>query len=82
MSWVAEWGVHVLEGHDIVRYDNAYYSYSNGHWWISQSHTGPWTLVATPPTTIAKLPPGQLHSHLPSENRSWCPPGLAKQGRC
>ena len=27
-----------------------------------------------------KLPPGQLHSHLPRGHH--CPPGLAKQGRC
>ena len=80
MVWVAEWGVHVLEGHDIVFYENAFYAYSGGHWTISQSHTGPWTVVETPPVVIAKLPPGQLHSHL--KNHGGCPPGLAKQGRC
>jgi len=82
MIWVPEWDVHVLEGQDIVFYKNAYFSYSGGQWWISESHAGPWAVVATPPPMIAKLPPGQLHSHLPSGNHGRCPPGLAKQGRC
>ncbi len=82
MVWIPEWGVHVLQDHDVAYYDNAYYSSSGGHWSISQSPTGPWAVVATPPPMIAKLPPGQLHSHLPSGNHGWCPPGLAKQGRC
>src|SRR6266849_4069949 len=82
MVWIPEWGVHLLQDHDVAYYDNAYYSYSGGHWSISQSPTGPWAVVARRPPMIAKLPPGQLHSHLPSGNHGWSPPGLAKQGRC
>jgi hypothetical protein len=83
MIWVAEWGVHLMEGQDVVYYNEAYFSFSGGQWSISQSHAGPWTVVATPPAVIAKLPPGQLHSHLPpSAHQGRCPPGLAKQGRC
>ena len=80
MIWVAEWGVHLLEGQDVVYYNEAYFSFSGGQWSISQSHAGPWAIVPTPPPVIAKLPPGQLHSHLPHGHH--CPPGLAKQGRC
>jgi len=80
MIWVAEWGVHLLEGQDVVYYNEAYFSFSGGQWSISQSHAGPWAIVPTPPPVIAKLPPGQLHSHLPRGHH--CPPGLAKQGRC
>src|SRR5712671_2044786 len=41
MVWVPEWGVYVLEGHDVVHYESAYYAYSGGYWWIAQSHAGP-----------------------------------------
>lgn len=83
MVWVPEWNMYVLEGYDMVYYSNAYYYYSGGHWWVSQSYGGPWALVLTPPGMIAKLPPGQLHSHIPAGQRGgFCPPGLAKQGRC
>jgi len=83
MIWVAEWGVHLMEGQDIVYYNEAYFSFSGGQWSISHSYAGPWTVVPTPPAVIASLPPGQLHSHLPpSAHHGRCPPGLAKQGRC
>src|SRR5262245_64865168 len=63
MVWIPEWGVYVMEGHDIVYHQTSYYQYSNGYWWISPSYAGPWALVATPPPTIASLPPGRLHHH-------------------
>lgn len=81
LVWVHEWGMYIMEGHDVVYYNGGYYYYYGGHWWISQAHTGPWAIVATPPPVIAQLPPGQLHRHLPAGSRG-CPPGLAKQGRC
>src|SRR5262249_35174707 len=63
MVWIPEWGVYVMDGHDIVYHQTSYYQYSNGYWWISPSYAGPWALVATPPPTIASLPPGRLHHH-------------------
>lgn len=80
LIWVPEWSLYVMEGYDIVYYNGAYYYFSGGRWWVAQSYTGPWALVVTPPAGIAKLPPGQLHAHIPG--RKGCPPGLAKQGRC
>lgn len=82
MVWVPEWRMYVLEGYDIAYYDRAYYYYHGDHWWISQSHAGPWAIIHTPPPMISRLPPGHFHSHLMSQGRDWCPPGLARQGRC
>jgi hypothetical protein len=81
MVWVPEWGMHVVEGHDIVYYNSAYYHFHAGRWWLSRSYAGPWAVVVTPPPGIAQLPPGHLHANRPGRGGS-CPPGLAKQGRC
>lgn len=80
MIWVPEWNAYVVEGHDVVYHQNAYYYFHNGYWWIGRSHRGPWVVASTPPRAIARLPRGHLHSHIPS--RRACPPGLARQGRC
>src|SRR5438876_9922708 len=53
MVWVPEWGVYVLEGHDIVYHANAYYAYSGGYCWIARSYTGPWTVADTAPAVMA-----------------------------
>jgi len=72
LIWVPQWGVYVLEGHDIV-YHDAYYYYSyGGGWYVSRSYTGPWAIVSVPPPMLAKVPPGQFHKKLP--------PGLQKKG--
>ncbi|HXH83320.1 MAG TPA: glycine zipper domain-containing protein [Candidatus Tectomicrobia bacterium] len=81
LVWVPQWGVYVMEGHDIVQYGSAYYYFHDGRWWIAQSYAGPWAIVVSPPPAIAKLPRGRLHAHMPGRGR-FCPPGLAKQGRC
>lgn len=70
--WVPQWGVYVLEGHDIVYDGRAYYYFYGGQWYIAQTYTGPWAPV-TPPPAFAKLPRGHFHKHLP--------PGLAKKGK-
>lgn len=70
--WVPEWGVYVLEGHDIVYYDSLYYYSYGGRWYVSQSYGGPWAIVAAHPPVLAKLPPGEFHRNLP--------PGLRKKG--
>lgn len=82
LVWVPEWSVHVVQGYDVVRYNSAYFHYSDGRWWISDAYTGPWTIVVTPPPVIAQIPPGQLHRRFPAGGPPGCPPGLAKQGRC
>jgi hypothetical protein len=82
LIWVPQWGIYLMEGHDIVYYNTAYYYSHGGRWWISQSYTGPWAIVVTPPPVIAQLPPGHLHGHLPGRGRGGCPPGQAKKGRC
>jgi hypothetical protein len=65
--------MYVLEGYDIVYYDEAYYYYYGGRWYVSQSYVGPWAVVASAPRAFAKLPPGQFNRSLP--------PGLAKKGK-
>ena len=82
LVWVPEWSVHVVQGYDIVQYNNTYFHYSDGRWWMSEAYTGPWIIVVTPPPVIAQIPPGQLHGRFPAGGPAGCPPGLAKQGRC
>jgi hypothetical protein len=81
LVWVPQWGLYVMEGYDVVYHDGAYYYFHGGHWWVSQTYTGPWAVVVVPPGTIAKLPRGNLHAHVPARAKG-CPPGLANQGRC
>ena len=72
LFWVPEWQVYVVEGHDVVYYDTAYYSFSGGRWYVATSHVGPWAVVATaPPVIVTRLPRGKFHTHLP--------PGHAKK---
>jgi hypothetical protein len=80
LLWVPEWGVYVMEGHDIVHYNGAYYYFYDGRWWVSQSYAGPWAIITTVPPVIAKLPPGHLQAHV--KGRGFCPPGQAAKGRC
>ena len=72
LIWVPQWGVYVLEGHDIVYHDAYYYYTYGGRWYVSRSYTGPWAIASAPPPMLAKLPPGQFHKKLP--------PGLQKKG--
>lgn len=66
MVWVPKWGVHVVEGYDIVFFEYAYYFYYERRWYIARSPAGPWALVPSPPPVLAALPPGAFHQHLPS----------------
>jgi hypothetical protein len=65
MIWVPAWGVHVVEGYDIVFYEQAYYFYYDRRWYVAASPSGPWAIVATPPAVLAGLPPGGFHLRLP-----------------
>ena len=67
MVWVPKWGVHVIEGYDIVYYDEAYYFYVERHWYVARSPAGPWALVAAPPAVLTALPPGSFHLYLSGE---------------
>ncbi|MBI2457804.1 MAG: glycine zipper 2TM domain-containing protein [candidate division NC10 bacterium] len=73
LIWVPQWGVYVLEGHDIVYHGSQYYYLYGGRWYVSRAYTGPWAIVSAPPPMLAKLPPGQFHRQLP--------PGLQKNGK-
>jgi hypothetical protein len=69
--WVPDWGVYVLEEYDIVYSDGYHYYFYEGHWYVARSCTGSRTLIASPPPTLAAVPPGHFHKRLPA--------GLAKQ---
>jgi hypothetical protein len=73
LIWVPQWGVYVLEGHDIVYLDAHYYYSYGGRWYVSHSYAGPWAMVSAPPPMLVQLPPGQFHKQLP--------PGLQKKGK-
>jgi hypothetical protein len=71
--WVPQWGVYVVEGHDIIFHGGHYYYHQHNRWYVSRSHGGPWKAVARRPTVLARVPPGHFHRHLP--------PGLEKKGK-
>ena len=68
--WVPDWGVYLLEGQDIVYSDGYHFYFYENHWYVARSCAGPWALIASPPATLAAVPPGHFHKSLP--------PGLAK----
>ena len=62
-------------------YGGRYYTFHEGHWFVSPRHGGPWTFIAVEqvPAPVVAVPvkyyrvvPGPAH----------CPPGQAKKGRC
>jgi len=72
LIWVPQWGMYVVEGHDIVYYKAAYYYFFGDRWYSARSYAGPWSPVR-PPAAVTKLPRGRLYSHLP--------PALARKVR-
>jgi hypothetical protein len=65
-------------------YGGRNYVFHNGAWFYATAHSGPWTYIALEhvpqpvlavPVQYYKVPTGHGKS-------GWCPPGLAKQGRC
>ncbi len=78
--WVPQWGVYVLDGHDIVYHEGRHYYWHNGHWFVSRSHDGPWAALSSRPVVLANVPPGHLQEHLsPSlEKKAKLPPGHAR----
>ena len=75
--WVPDWGVYVLEEHDIVYSDGYHYYFYEGHWYVARSCMGPWALIPSPPPTLAAVPPGPFHKRLPAglAKKDTVPPG-------
>jgi hypothetical protein len=69
--WVPEWGVYILEGHDIVYSDGYHFYFYEAHWYVARTCAGPWALISSPPPTLAAVPPGHFHKRMP--------PGLARK---
>ena len=80
--------------YNVFVYENRYYNYYDGAWFIARSHGGPWVLVPPDrvprpvlavPVRYYKTPPGHAKRHDDGHGHGHgkgCPPGLAKQGRC
>ena len=71
--WVPQWGVYVLEGHDVIYHDGYHYYVHGDRWYVSRSYRGPWTMVSVRPAVLHRVPHGHFHQHLP--------PGLEKKGK-
>jgi hypothetical protein len=71
--WVPQWGVYVLEGHDVIYHDGYHYYMHGDRWYVSRSHRGPWAIVNARPAVLHRVPHGQFHRHMP--------PGLEKKGK-
>ena len=82
--------------YNVFVYDNHYYSFHDGAWFLANSHGGPWVFVPAErvprpllavPARYYKHPPRHARHHDDDHDRGrghgkGCPPGLAKQGRC
>jgi hypothetical protein len=75
--WVPEWGVYVLDGHDIAYHEGYHYYYYETHWYVARSYTGPWAIVASPPPALVAVPPGHFHKRVPPRlaRKGMIPPG-------
>ena len=71
-------------------YHGRYYSHHNGAWFVAAGPRSPWTAIAVEtvpkpvlgvPVKHYKIPPGRAKK-MRAQQGGWCPPGLAKQGRC
>jgi cell wall-associated NlpC family hydrolase len=45
LIWVPEWRVYLREGYDAVSYDDFYYLYARGGWYVGETDRGPWRAV-------------------------------------
>lgn len=65
-------------------YGGRSYLFHNGAWYYAASYNGPWAHIAiehVPQPVLAV--PGHYYKVPRAHSKSgWCPPGLAKQGRC
>ena len=80
-------------GINLFVYENRYYSFHDGGWFLASTYHGPWValpLARVPKAVLAvpvqyyKVPPGHAKRMNGDYGRGphGCPPGLAKQGRC
>jgi hypothetical protein len=84
--------------YNVFVFENRYYSFHGGGWFVATGHRGPWLALAhpqVPPPVLAipvryyrdppkHMPPGRAKK-MDREGRGrggHCPPGLARQGRC
>jgi len=72
-------------------YNGHYYSHHNGGWFVAAGPRAPWTAIAIGrvpkpvrgvPVKHYKIPPGHAKKKAHPHGGGFCPPGLAKQGRC
>jgi hypothetical protein len=62
LIWVPEWRVYLREGYDSVAYDDFYYLYARGGWYVGETDRGPWRAVGkrrpppSPDVIAAALP--------------------------
>ncbi|MGH7314382.1 MAG: hypothetical protein ACREJV_14490, partial [Candidatus Rokuibacteriota bacterium] len=40
LVWVPEWSLYLREGHDAVSYDDRYYLYAHGGWYVGETDRG------------------------------------------
>jgi len=77
--------------YNIFVYENRYYAFHDGGWFVATAHGGPWAFVPVErvprpvvavPVKYYKVPPGHAKRMDGGGKGHGCPPGLAKQGRC
>jgi hypothetical protein len=77
--------------YNVFVYDNRYYSFHDGGWFVATGHRGPWIAIGLPqvpqpviavPVRYYRDPPRGTPPGHAKKDRGHCPPGLAKQGRC
>ncbi len=79
--WVPQWGVYVLDGHDIVYHEGHHYYWHNGRWFVSRSPEGPWAALTARPVVLANMPPGHFQEHLASPpDKKLKPPRTRENG--
>ena len=84
--------------YNVFVYQQHYYSYHGGAWFMATGHRGPWIAIGLPqvPQPVIAVPVRYYRDppkHTPpghakkghghaKKGHGHCPPGLAKQGRC
>jgi hypothetical protein len=71
---------------DLFRYQNNYYCWHDGHWFLGQSYRGPWTRIQSPPPVFRQIAPnywknpaGWAHGKKTGWRGQPLPPGQMKR---